>query len=254
MTRSLRFNEYIAVCWPNRLWYSLALYIVNTEALDMKLFITALVALFGLLPSIVQSPVPVASEPRHHLKFENEYVRVFDVVVPPGDATLFHTHANDYLFVSIGDANLKAEIMGNQPGTLILKDGEVRYTKATITHRIANLTKEPFRNITIEVLKSPGSQAGLTEIAGHTLVLENDRVRVERLILEPGQSTNMHEHSLSGLGVAVSGAKVMIESPGQKPQTVDFKPGEFRWHDGKIAHSLKNVGKTRFEAVDIEWK
>jgi quercetin dioxygenase-like cupin family protein len=223
----------------------------------MKLFIAALVSLVGLLPSVAQSPVPVAGEPRHHLKFENEYVRVFDVVVPPGDTTLFHIHANDYLFVSIGDANLKAEIMGNQPGALILKDGEVRYTKATITHRITNLAKEMFRNITIEVLKSPGSQTGPTEqgqTAGHTLVLENDRVRVERLVLEPGQSTGPHEHLLSGLGVAVSGAKVMVETPGQKPQTVEFKPGEFRWHDGKIAHGMKNVGKTRFEAVDIEWK
>jgi quercetin dioxygenase-like cupin family protein len=223
----------------------------------MKLFIAALVSLFGLVPSVVQSPVPVASEPRHHLKYENDYVRVFDVVVPPGDATLFHTHANDYLFVSIGDANLKAEVMGNQPGNLILKDGEVRYSKATITHRVGNLSKDTFRNITIEVLKSPGGQAGAAQqaqIEGHTLVLENDRVRVERLILEPGQSTGMHEHPLSGLGVAVSGAKVMIESPGQKPQTVEFGPGDFRWHGGKIAHSLKNIGKTRFEAVDIEWK
>ena len=223
----------------------------------MKLFITALVSLLGLLPSVVQSPVPVSSEPRHHLKFENAYVRVFDVVVPPGDQTLFHIHANDYLFVSIGDANLKAEVMGNQPGDLILKDGEVRYSKATITHRVANQAKEMFRNITIEVLKSPGGQPGATnqpQIPGHTLVLENDRVRVERLILEPGQSIGMHDHLLSGLGVAVSAAKIVLESPGQKPQTVELKPGDFRWHDGKISHSIKNVGKTRFEAVDIDWK
>ncbi len=223
----------------------------------MKLFIAAIVSLLGLLPSVVQSPVPVSSEPRHHLKFENAYVRVFDVVVPPGDQTLFHTHANDYLFVSIGDANLKAEVLGNQPGNLILKDGDVRYTKATITHRVANQAKEVFRNITIEVLKSPGAQAGAAQqpqIPGHTLVLENDRVRVERLILEPGQSIAMHDHLLSGLGVAVSAAKIVIESPGQKPQTVELKPGDFRWHDGKISHSLKNVGKTRFEAVDIDWK
>ena len=120
----------------------------------MKLFITALVSLLGLLPSVVQSPVPVSNEPRHHLKFENAYVRVFDVVVPPGDQTLFHIHANDYLFVSIGDANLKAEVMGNQPGDLILKDGEVRYSKATITHRVANQAKEVFRNITTMQLRS----------------------------------------------------------------------------------------------------
>src|ERR1044071_7368071 len=150
----------------------------------MKLFITALVSLLGLLPS--------------------------------GDQTLFHTDANDYLFVSIGDANLKAEVMGNQPGNLILKDGEVRYTKATITHRVANQAKEMFRNITIEVLKSPGAQAGATnqpQIPNHTLVLENDRVRVERLVLEPGQSIGMHDHLLSGLGVAAPPAKIGISAP-----------------------------------------
>jgi quercetin dioxygenase-like cupin family protein len=221
----------------------------------MKLIASALVPLMALLlaPS-AQSPVPVASEPRHHLKFENQYVRVFDVVVPPGDATLFHTHTNDYAFVSIGDANLKAEVAGNPPGDLVLKDGEVRFTKGVITHRVTNISKAPFRNITVEVLSSPGGKPDDRQIPGHTPVLENERVRVERVILEPGQSTGMHEHTLSGLGVAISSGKIIIESPGQKAQTVEFKPGEFRWHTGAMTHKLTNTGKSRFEAVDIEWK
>jgi quercetin dioxygenase-like cupin family protein len=223
----------------------------------MKLIACAFLSLIGLLPSIAQSPVPVAEEPRHHLKFENEYVRVFDVVVPPGDATLFHVHANDYAFVSIGDAKLKAEVLGIQPGDLVLKDGEVRFTKGPVTHRVTNVSGEPFRNITIEILTTPGAKAQPAQsqsIQGHTPVLENNRVRVERLVLEPGQSTGMHEHKLSGLGVAVSAGKILLESPGQKAQTVEFKPGEFRWHTGAITHKLTNTGKTRFEAVDLEWK
>ena len=35
-----------------------------------------------------QQPVEITSEPRHHLVFENEYVRVFDVTVAPRDTTL----------------------------------------------------------------------------------------------------------------------------------------------------------------------
>ena len=228
----------------------------------MKLIASALVSLIAVLAPHAQSPasesaVPVASEPRHHLKFENQYVRVFDVVVPPGDATLFHTHTNDYAFVSIGDANLKAEVPGNQPGPLVLKDGEVRFTKGVITHRVTNMSKATFRNITIEIISSPGGKSDgklLPDIPHHTPVLENDRVRVERVVLEPGQSTGMHEHALSGLGVAVSSGKITIESPGQKAQMIDLKPGEFRWHTGAITHKLTNTGKTRFEAVDIEWK
>jgi quercetin dioxygenase-like cupin family protein len=222
----------------------------------MKLIASAVLSLLALLPGAAQAPVPVGSEPRHHLKFENQYVRVFDVRVPPGDTTLFHIHANDYLFVSIGDANLKAEVLGGKPGDLIVKDGECRYSKAPITHRVTNVGKDPFRNITIEVLKSPGIAADpqAKEISGHTLVLDNDRVHVERVVIEPGRSIPTHTHSRSGLGVVVSTAEIQLESPGQTPRTVQFKPGDFQWIDGPQTHSMKNTGKTRFEAVHIEWK
>src|SRR5262249_24874540 len=156
-------------------------------------------SIVGLFPAFAQSPVPVTQEPRHHLKFENKYARVFDVVVPPGDATLFHLHSNDYVFAAIGDANLKAEVMGSQPVDLILKDREVRFTKGPVTHRVSNPARTPFRNITVEILGSPGPGGASTPDTspGHSIVLDNERVRVERLVLEPGQSTNTHTHGLS---------------------------------------------------------
>lgn len=222
----------------------------------MKHIASIVLSLLAVLPIAAQAPVPVANEPRHHLKFENQFVRVFDVQVPPADTTLFHVHSNDYLFVSIGDATLKGELMGAQPADLIVKDGECRYSKAPITHRVTNIGKDLFRNITIEVLKSPGIAAGAltTEIRGHTLVLDNERVHVERLVIEPGKSIATHTHSRSGLGVAVSDAEIQVESPGQKPRTVQFKPGDFQWLDGPATHSMTNIGKTRFEAIHIEWK
>jgi len=61
----------------------------------MRFIAIAALLLGGLIPVAAQAPVPLSGEPRHHLKFENQYVRVFDVLVPPGDATLFHTHSND---------------------------------------------------------------------------------------------------------------------------------------------------------------
>ena len=222
----------------------------------MRLIAAAALSLVGLFPTLAQSPVPVAKEPRHHLKFENEYVRVFDVMVPPGDTTLFHVHANDYAFVSIGDANLKAEVMGSQPSDLILKDGETRFTKGPITHRVRNVASTTFRNITIEILRSPGpSGASKPDTSpGLSTVLDNDRVHIERLILAPGQSTTMHTHNLSALSVFLTKARVRIESPGQKPQTMNYKPGDFRWRSAPTTHALKNIGSTRFEAVGIDLK
>jgi hypothetical protein len=51
----------------------------------IRLLAVVIFSLTGLSWLSIQSPIPVLNEPRHHLKFENEYVRVFDVVVPPGD-------------------------------------------------------------------------------------------------------------------------------------------------------------------------
>src|SRR5215472_6856554 len=117
---------------------------------------TAFVLLIALFTLAFQSPVPVTKEGHHHLKFENKYVRVFDVVVPANDETLFHVHANDYAYVSLGDAALKAQSPGGPVTDLNLKNGEVRFTKATITHRVINPGATPFRNITVEILASPG--------------------------------------------------------------------------------------------------
>ena len=222
----------------------------------MRSLAVAVLSLCGLLPSTFQSPVPLASEPRHHLKFENEYVRVFDVVVPPADTTLFHVHSNDYAFVSIGAARLKAEVMGGQSGDLILKDCETRFTKGPITHRVTNVADTPFRNITIEVLRSPGRAAPSTPDTspGLSMVLDNERLHIERLILEPGQSTSLHTHGLSALSVFLTKARVRVESPGAKPETIDYKPGDFRWRAAPVTHSIKNIGSTQFEAVGIDWK
>ena len=45
--------------------------------------------------------VPVHQEPRHHLVFDSDAIRVLDIQIPPGDTTLFHTHSNPILYVNM---------------------------------------------------------------------------------------------------------------------------------------------------------
>jgi quercetin dioxygenase-like cupin family protein len=166
-------------------------------------------------------------------------------------------HSNDYAYVGIGPATLKAEVFGSgATQDLILKDGEARFTKGPITHRVTNIASSPFRNITIEILKSPGAVGASTPDTspGHSVVLENERIRIERLILEPGQYTNVHTHNLSALSVFLTNARVEITSPAGKPETIDYKPGDFRWRAAPVTHSIKNIGSTRFEAIGVDWK
>src|SRR5262245_30696035 len=102
-----------------------------------------------------QSPVEISGEAHHHPKFENEFVRVWDVTVPAADATLWHVHRNDNVVITLGAATLRIETVGAAPGESEWKFGEVRFGKATYVHRAMNIGKTPFHNLTIEILKSP---------------------------------------------------------------------------------------------------
>jgi quercetin dioxygenase-like cupin family protein len=166
-----------------------------------------------------------------------------------------HVHTNDYVFVAIGNARVRSERPDGTSTELDLKDGEARFS-APLTHRAVNLGQTPFRNITVEILKSAGAppEPPPPPMPGRSAVLENDRVRIIRQTLEPGQSTGLHTHTLMSLGVCVSPARVEYSEPGGKSETADLEAGQFSWHPTARTHSLKNVGKTRFEAVEIEWK
>ena len=205
-----------------------------------------------------QSPVEISDEGHHHPKFENEFVRVWDVTVPAGDTTLWHVHRNDNVVVTLGEARLRIETAGGAPGESLWKFGEVRFGKATYVHRAMNVGITPFHNFTIELLKPPtGAPAPSipNEPIVRTPVLENERVRAFEVTLEPGQSTSMHTHVLPGLAIALTASDIEVTTQGRnKPDRLNLPLGDLRWRAGAATHTIKNVGKSRFEAVDIELK
>jgi quercetin dioxygenase-like cupin family protein len=202
------------------------------------------------------SPVEISGEPRHHPKFENEFVRVLDVTVPAGDATLWHVHRNDNVVVTLGGASLRLEKVGAPAVEVLWKPGDVNFGKATYTHRAINIGTTTFHNLTIELLRSPAvSSADLKEQSARQPILENDRVRVYRVALEPGQSTPMHTHSLPGVAVSLFTSEIEVTTKGKAtPDRLTLPAGDVRWRAGAVTHSIKNVGQTVFVAVDIELK
>jgi len=95
--------------------------------------------------------VEITSEPSHHLVLENAYVRVFDVTVAPKASTLVHRHNKDYLFVTLGDSDVISARPNEKPASLLLKDGEIRFTPGKFAHAAINQSDKPFHNITIEL-------------------------------------------------------------------------------------------------------
>jgi quercetin dioxygenase-like cupin family protein len=101
-------------------------------------------------------PVPVEREPHHRWIFENQYVRVLDVVLAPGQSTLFHTHSHDSIAVRLTDSTVREQPFGKEwraPSKLL--PGQSRYMQGTqepYTHRVENIGRTPFHVIDIELL------------------------------------------------------------------------------------------------------
>ena len=74
----------------------------------MKATILLVASLFISLPAISEKEYePVEAAGSHHLvKFENENVRILEVVIEPGDTVPFHQHTMESVFVTLQPASL----------------------------------------------------------------------------------------------------------------------------------------------------
>jgi quercetin dioxygenase-like cupin family protein len=236
----------------------------------MKPWIAVLAPLFGsaiLCTGLLAQPVPgevaITAEPHHHLALENEYVRVFKVEVAPHTATLMHRHDPDYLFVALGAADLENDVAGKPPAPLKLQDGETRFTAGGFAHIAKNLSDQPFRNVTIELLRK--EPAGATppaveershrEFSGGSadLLFVKDGARVSDVRLGPGAVIPKHHHNGPHLVVAVTDLELRSEVEGQSPTNRQIKAGDIAWIPGGITHTVTNAGKTPARMITVEF-
>jgi hypothetical protein len=205
--------------------------------------------------------IPAIREPHHFVKLDNKYVRVLDVTVPGFDGTLYHIHENPYFWISIGPATLRAFNLGSKDVIeLDATDGQVRYSPV-VTHRVGNIVATAFRNITVQIQARDDISAGTSFMAtpkptGYqaTVPLDNELVRVERLVLEPGQSTGRYTLPKSGILIAGHDGNISFEVQGQSGRKFQMKAGDFEWHTGPETHTITNVGTTRWDAIEAVWK
>lgn len=205
--------------------------------------------------------VPAIREPHHFVKLDNKFARVLDVTVEPFSGTLYHIHENPYFWISIGAATLRGQTLGAKEIINIEPvDAEVRYSPALI-HRVGNIASTTFRNITVQIqsrddVSPAGAFLASPKPAGYQAkpAFDNELVRVERLILEPGQSTGSYTLPRSGLLIAAHDGAISVERPGSAAHRIEMRAGEFEWHTGPVTHTITNVGTTRFEAIEAVWK
>ena len=84
------------------------------------------------------------------------------------------------------------------------------------------------------------------------LLLDNERVRVVRVVLKPGDKLEMHSHPATIVYSLTSG-KVKYIMPDGKTEEREIKAGTTRWSESET-HSTENTGTTESRALVIELK
>ena len=209
--------------------------------------------------------VEITNEGHHHLALDNEYVRVFKVEVAPHDATLMHRHRHDYLFVTLGDAQLTNEVEGKAPADLALKDGDTRFTSGNFAHIAKNRGDTPFRNVTIELMQDEKARTappahwdedrGLHVLNAGTqeILFVKDNARVSEIELQPGGIIPSHHHNGPHLVVAITDIDLRSDIEGRGPTPAQLKSGDIKWLPGGYTHTVTNVGKQAAKFVTVEF-
>ena len=93
-------------------------------------------------------PLKVAGD-THKLVFENQFVRVLEVHVPPGKTEPWHQHGRRVV-VYLSDYNTRITERGGQPQDNFRKAGLVRWSEPVI-HQVENIGKTEGHVISVEL-------------------------------------------------------------------------------------------------------
>jgi quercetin dioxygenase-like cupin family protein len=230
---------------------SLFAFVGFVTALDWRgfkmksLLYAPMVLLVSSLNAQAPEPARLPGEPHHHLKIENEFVRVYYVEVPPHENTQLHQHDHDYIYVSVGPADVVNAVLDKPEVHLVLRDGEIHFTRGGFAHVARNLADTPFRNVTIELLKPQGeahNECGFV-IPGQGAAIcdppftqdwtdtqfETKEARLDLVWLFRSGKHKETDSKLAFLVVGLSSPHVKLNAKGKLPKIL--REGEMEWFD-----------------------
>jgi hypothetical protein len=195
-------------------------------------------SLFFILSSGVIAQVPVMKESHHKPVLVNDYIRLLDVHLNPGDTTLYHIHAAPSVIVYISKSMIGAQTMGQAAPPLgEVLPGQTRFTdyeKNPLIHRVYNSGNNIFHVMDVELVKknpSADSCAALQQINVETTINEK-LVRVYEFDLKAHQSFNIFKSSCAHLLICISGT---VNTENKKIAT-----GEYAFFDPKTTIVINN--------------
>jgi FG-GAP-like repeat len=196
--------------------------------------------------------VPVHQEPRHDLVFDSPGTRILDVQIPPGDTTLFHTHSDPILYVTMSTSRTRSQNIGEEWSTPAAPDAPgapvsvppgrmmstTSYAERPQTHRVNNIGSTLFRLIGITNSSAGDDRSDPSGGFDIEPELSNRWFRGYRRALAAEDSPE-HRHENPVAIVLVSGSVAVRTAATTSNQQPLQRPGAFVFLEAGATHVLR---------------
>jgi len=198
----------------------------------------------------------------------NDHVVLQRLVVPPGEWEGIHSHPGNQIYVHIKGGEWSGRVGGKPDYSgSVDEDGAVGWMDAiplSAGHDSGNTGDTPIDLIYV-TLKSNVPIAPEVEHLPQIypnipleLLLENDRMIVQRVRVEPGQWTGIHSHPGNQVYIHIKGGIWSERRDGvQSPPSPFSKAGSVGWIDAidqSAGHEFGNTGDTTIDLVLVTLK
>ena len=202
-------------------------------------------------------PLPVRDEPYHKVILENDYVRVIDVQIPPGQTTLYHTHDVASVIVYLTKSTNASQTWGDTTGVLTPRTtapGDSRYAnydEKALSHRVTNTGTNLFRVLDIELVRPvPASEGFPANSPEFKTTWREKRVRSSNVKLASGSRLGIGANDCAHLLVITDGA-MQVSADSEKGPPRQLKAQEFFFVPPKTAFRFTGASP-KAEAVLLE--
>jgi quercetin dioxygenase-like cupin family protein len=212
--------------------------------------------LFVALAAAAPAQDPVQVSPDYKVEIDNAWVRVLRVKHPPHAKISLHEHPAS---VAVFLTDIREKITGadGQIRNVNGKAGEVGFNEAG-KHTEENVSDQPLEAVIIELKsgapKSPPISRDPVKLDAehHPVVLENDRVRVLRTILEPHVKSPMHQHP-HYVVVYLTDLHTTMKLADGRVVDNPRHPGDIAWRDA-LEHQTEQMGDKTAVEIQVEIK
>ena len=205
---------------------------------------------------LIKAQVQVRNEPRHHNVFENEFVRILDVYLPPNDTTQYHIHNTPSVFIILTNTNVGSQLIGKQPQKGANITGEVSYDSLNTprTHRVWNEDSAWFHVMDIE-LTSKRANLRIPPLQNPTLKLLFNKGQVNGYETEIKPGSNLLLPASSNGYLLVSKSETVIDYKiTEATQHRMMRAGHYLWIEGGKSITIMTNNQTPASLVLLQLK